>query len=65
MKGKDAAFKVNGEQIAVYYNKNELIIPIEAFSLSCFEKTVAIRSGIRPYKPKGSFNFYYDLFVST
>lgn len=65
MKGKDATFKVDSGQIAVFYNRNEITIPIEAFSLNRFEKKVALRTGIRTHKPKGSFNSYYDLFISA
>lgn len=65
IKGKDARFKVDREQIAIYYNKIEITIPIEAFSLNRFEKMVALRSGIRTHKPKGTFGSYYDLFTSA
>ncbi len=65
MKGKDAEFKLTGDCMLVLYNKKRFSIPLEEFSLSRFEKTVSLRSGIRTHKPKEGFNSYHDFFVCS
>lgn len=64
-KGTDATFIADGELIHISYNRNKFVIPVEAFSLNRFEKTVGIRSGIRTHKPKDDFNSFYDFFINT
>lgn len=61
----DATFTADSEFIHIKLNRNKFLIPVEAFSLNRFEKTVGIRSGIRTHKPKGDFNSFYDFFINT
>jgi hypothetical protein len=63
MKGKDASFKVEEDFVEISLNKNRFTIPLHAFSLSRFEKTVSIRSGIRTHKPKEGFSCHHDFFI--
>lgn len=65
IKGTDATFIVDRELIHVSYHRNKFVIPVEAFSLNRFEKTVGIRSGIRTHKPKGNFNSFCEFFINT
>lgn len=65
IKGTDATFIAYGELIHIRHHRNKFVIPVEAFSLNRFEKTVGIRSGIRTHKPKDDFNSFYDLFINT
>lgn len=64
-KGTDATFIVHDELLHIGYHRNKFVIPVEAFSLNRFEKTVGIRSGIRTHKPKSDFNSFYDFFINT
>ncbi|MFN0293557.1 hypothetical protein [Pedobacter helvus] len=65
LKGTDATFIADGELIHINHHINKFVIPVEAFSLNRFEKTVGIRSGIRTHKPKGDFNSFYDFFINN
>jgi len=65
LKGTKATFITDGELIHISHYRNRFTIPVEAFSLNRFEKTVGIRSGIRTHKPKGGFNSFYEFFINT
>jgi len=66
IKGTDATFIADDDFIHIDHRRNRFVIPIEAFSLNRFEKTVGIRSGIRTHKPKGGYFSFNEFFmVST
>ncbi|SDF94138.1 hypothetical protein SAMN05421827_102195 [Pedobacter terrae] len=65
IKGTNATFIAADELIHINYSRNRFRIPIDVFSLSRFEKTIGIRSGIRTHKPKGDFNSFYEFFINT
>lgn len=65
IKGTDATFFADDEFVHISHHRNKFVIPVEAFSLNRFEKTVGIRSGIRTHKPKGDFNSFYEFFINT
>lgn len=65
IKDTNATFIAEDELIHINYRRNKFVIPVEAFSLNHFEKTIGIRSGIRTHKPKGGFNSFYDFFINT
>ncbi len=62
--GKDAAFKITDDQVHINYRNRKFSIPAAVFSMSRFEKAVALRSNIRTHKPKG-FNSYHEFFVKA
>jgi len=62
--GKNAAFRITEDLVQISYRNRKFNIPTAVFSLSRFEKTVALRSNIRTHKPKG-FNSYHEFFVNT
>lgn len=64
-KGKDASFRVSGDQIQITYKNRRYKIPIDVFSLNRFESTIGIRSKIRTHKPKGCLGSCYEFFVSN
>lgn len=62
--GKDASFRIADDLVQINYHNRRFSIPTAVFSLSRFEKTVAVRSNIRTHKPKG-FNSYHEFFVKA
>ncbi len=62
--GKDASFTITRDLVQINYHNRKFSIPTAVFSLSRFEKTVALRSNIRTHKPKG-FDSYHAFFVKT
>lgn len=62
--GKDAGFRIADDQVQINYRNRKFSIPTAVFSLSRFEKTVALRSNFRTHKPNG-FNSYHEFFVKT
>lgn len=61
---KDASFRIAADLVQINYHNRKFNIPTAVFSLSRFEKTVAVRSNIRTHKPRG-FNSYHEFFVNT
>jgi hypothetical protein len=59
--GRDASFRIADDLVQINYHNRRFSIPTAVFSLSRFEKTVAVRSDIRTHKPKG-FNSYHEFF---
>lgn len=62
---RDAKFWYQDESIHVRYSCRSYFIPAQSFSLSRFEKTVGLRSGIRTHKPKEGANSFREYLSLT
>ncbi len=61
--GMSAMFSIVDENVEFFCKKKRYIIPIENFSLNCFEKMSGIRANIRTHKPKAHFETFYQSFA--
>jgi hypothetical protein len=57
---REARFWFQDENVQIRYKRKYYSMPANTFSLSLFEKTVGLRSGVRTHKPKNGANSYSE-----